>query len=90
VTATSPANQDWRDSAACRNKDPDDFFPPGHEDSPGYVRQAEKAIKVCTGCTVRPECLDFALAAHRQWGIWGGTSDPERRAVLPALTRGTA
>ena len=70
--------------------DPDDFFPAGQEDSPAYIRQVQRAIAVCAGCTVRPECLDFAMTARREYGVWGGTSDAERRSVRPALTRGTA
>lgn len=81
---------DWRTRAACRGVDPDLFFPDGHEDSPGYARQAAQAIAVCAGCAVRPECLRFAMSTRREYGIWGGTSDVERRAVRPALARGAA
>jgi WhiB family transcriptional regulator, redox-sensing transcriptional regulator len=85
-----PVMTDWRDRAACCSHDPEKFFPVGQEDSPGYVRQVAKAVEVCTGCTVRVECLDFAMTARGESGIWGGTSDAERRAGRASLTRGAA
>lgn len=90
MTAPIPTARDWRDDAACRAHDPEKFFPEGSPDSPGYIRQAAKAVEVCTGCTVRPECLDFAMTTRGESGIWGGTSDAERRAVRRHPVRGGA
>lgn len=81
---------DWRDLAACANKPFDLFFPEGSETSPAFIRQAEEAVAVCAGCLVRTECLDFAMKTRQRHGVWGGTSDAERRSVRPALTRGTS
>ena len=44
----------------------------------GSTRDAKR---VCTGCTVRAECLEFALANDERFGIWGGLSERERRRL---------
>ncbi|MGY3056127.1 WhiB family redox-sensing transcriptional regulator [Streptomyces sp. TE3672] len=64
----------WTEDAACRNSDPDELF----SDS---ARQ-KKAKAVCTGCPVRTECLAEALDNHAEWGVWGGMTERERRALL--------
>ena len=61
----------WRDRAVCAQTDPDAFFP----ESGGSTREAKK---VCRGCEVRAECLEFALETHERWGVWGGLSERER------------
>jgi WhiB family transcriptional regulator, redox-sensing transcriptional regulator len=71
--------QEWRLRAACRNIDPDLFFPPGRT---GAALEAAKSV--CGRCAVRSECLEFALAANQQDGVWGGTSEDERRRLRPA------
>ena len=62
----------WRDSALCAQTDPEEFFP----DKGGGTRQAKH---VCAACTVRTECLEYALAHDERFGIWGGMSERERR-----------
>ncbi|HEX9520350.1 MAG TPA: WhiB family transcriptional regulator [Streptosporangiaceae bacterium] len=42
---------------------------------------------ICTRCPVRVKCLEFALATQQAYGIWGGTSEEERRRIL---ARGSA
>jgi WhiB family redox-sensing transcriptional regulator len=67
---------DWRDAAACRDLDPDLFFPPGTgHGAPGQVAEAKL---VCMRCPVLAPCLRWALAAEAQYGIWGGTTEDER------------
>jgi WhiB family transcriptional regulator, redox-sensing transcriptional regulator len=68
---------DWRADGACRTADPDLFFPV----AVGAVanRQIAKALRICGGCPVRQQCLDFALRAPEPAGVWGGTT-PEQRA----------
>jgi WhiB family redox-sensing transcriptional regulator len=70
---------DWRDRAACRDTDPELFFPVGTA-GPGQ-RQLDQAKQVCAGCQVRTSCLDWALASGQEAGVWGGTSEDERRAL---------
>ncbi len=69
---------DWRDRAACRDVDPDLFFPVGNA-CPALV-QIDQAKQVCAGCPVRAPCLEWALASGQEAGVWGGTSEEERRA----------
>jgi WhiB family transcriptional regulator, redox-sensing transcriptional regulator len=65
----------WRDQAACRDADPDLFFP-----DRGYADVSE-AMTICNGCPVREECLDWALKVNEDEGVWGGTT-PDQRRVL--------
>ncbi|MEU2583893.1 WhiB family transcriptional regulator [Streptomyces avermitilis] len=69
----------WRDSAACRTEDPDLFFPIGTT-GPALL-QIEEAKAVCHGCPVREPCLNWALDAGQDIGVWGGTTETERRAL---------
>lgn len=68
------ADTSWMAAANCAGVDPDLFFPKRGEDS-----AAAKAV--CRGCTVRQDCLDYALRQRELFGIWGGTSERERRHI---------
>ncbi|MET7849595.1 WhiB family transcriptional regulator [Streptomyces avermitilis] len=69
----------WRDSAACRTEDPDLFFPIGTT-GPALL-QIEEAKAVCHGCPVREPCLEWALDTGQDIGVWGGTTETQRRAL---------
>jgi WhiB family transcriptional regulator, redox-sensing transcriptional regulator len=73
-SALSPAAEGWRLDALCAETDPEAFFP----EKGGSTREAKR---VCTGCDVRAECLEFALANDERFGIWGGLSERERRRL---------
>lgn len=65
---------DWPSRAACRGAEPDELFVPG---------AAQNRVKaLCTGCPVRTECLADALDNRTEYGIWGGMTERERRALL--------
>jgi hypothetical protein len=64
----------WRDLARCAETDPEMFFPEKGES----VRPAKR---VCAGCEVRAECLQDALDRGERFGVWGGLSERERRAL---------
>ncbi len=68
-------NATWRNRAACRGIDPDVFFPVTEED-------ADEAKAICNACPVREACLEFALAAREKEGVWGGTTERERRRIV--------
>jgi WhiB family redox-sensing transcriptional regulator len=70
---------DWRHRAACVDEDPELFFPVG-EDGPA-IRQTNKAKTVCRDCSVRAECLRWALDHGEDYGVWGGISADERRML---------
>lgn len=76
---------DWRDSAACRDEDPELFFPIGNT-GPSQVQQ-EQAKKVCRRCPVAAECLKFAFDTGQDAGVWGGLTEEERRAENRVATR---
>ena len=76
---------DWRTNAACRDTDPALFFPIGTTGP--AVEQIASAKEVCVGCLARGECLDFAIATNQDSGVWGGTSEEERRAIRRELRR---
>lgn len=70
---------DWREEAACKDLDPELFFP-----STGAGEVAELvalAKSVCANCTVRDECLRFAVRSKQEFGIWGGMTEEERRTA---------
>ncbi|MEU3058543.1 WhiB family transcriptional regulator [Streptomyces griseus] len=69
----------WRLHAACREEDPDLFFPIGST-GPAVVQEAE-AKTVCRSCPVQAACLEWALENGQDSGIWGGLSETERRAL---------
>ena len=69
----------WRTRSACRDSDPDVFFPIGITGS--ALEQIETARRICTACTVSRDCLEFALATNQEAGIWGGTTEEERRKL---------
>ena len=72
-------NDNWRQAAACRDTDPDLFFPVG---TTGHaIEQIESAKAVCMTCESRQPCLEFALTTNQDSGIWGGTSEEERRKL---------
>ncbi len=64
----------WQERALCAQTDPEAFFP----EKGGSTREAKK---VCTGCEVKAECLEYALANDERFGIWGGLSERERRKL---------
>ncbi|MEV0694268.1 MULTISPECIES: WhiB family transcriptional regulator [unclassified Streptomyces] len=74
---------DWRTRAACRDEDPDLFFPIGT--SGPALLQTEQAKAVCRRCPVRQQCLDWAMDSGQSLGVWGGTSETERRALKRRL-----
>jgi len=76
-------SQRWMLRGACRQVDPELFFPPAAE---GPAKpQVEAAKAVCAACAVRPNCLSYALEA-RPDGIWGGTTPQDRVMKLPGRT----
>lgn len=66
------SDEGWRDSALCAQTDPDLFFP-------DWGEPAEPAKRICGACTVRADCLAYALGQEVQWGVWGGYTTRELR-----------
>ncbi len=76
---------DWRHHAACRDEDPELFFPIGNT-GPALV-QIDEAKRVCQGCPVLEPCLQWALESGQDAGVWGGLSEDERRAYKRRASR---
>jgi WhiB family redox-sensing transcriptional regulator len=71
--------EDWREKASCRSVDPDLFFPVG---TTGLaLDQIEQAKAVCRACPSVDPCLEFALSTNQESGVWGATSEEERRKL---------
>lgn len=74
---------DWRHYALCRDEDPELFFPIGTTGP--AATQAQAAKQVCRRCQVVDSCLSWALETGQDAGVWGGTSEDERRALKRRL-----
>lgn len=70
---------DWRDDATCRDLDPDLFFPVGVTGM--AVEQIEAAKSFCRNCASLEACLEFAITTNQEYGVWGGTTEDERRVL---------
>jgi WhiB family redox-sensing transcriptional regulator len=70
---------EWRVESSCKDTDPDLFFPVGTTGP--AIEQIEAAKAVCGICPVQSQCLEFALATKQDSGVWGGTSEDERRRL---------
>ena len=66
--------QEWIVLSACKDADPDELFVTGAAQN--------RAKAVCMGCPVRTECLSDALDNRVEFGVWGGMTERERRALL--------
>jgi WhiB family redox-sensing transcriptional regulator len=77
VVVEDDGRQAWLDRAACRNSDPERFFPESGEQA-----KAAEAKAICSGCEVRDHCLDLAVKAaggiDQDHGVFGGTLPAER------------
>jgi WhiB family redox-sensing transcriptional regulator len=76
---------DWRHEAACRDVDPELFFPIGNT-GPALL-QIEEARQVCQRCPVVESCLHWAIETGQDAGVWGGLSEDERRALKRRTVR---
>ncbi len=70
---------DWRDLAACRDSEPNLFFPVGTTGP--ALDLIDEAKVICGECTVREECLMYALETNQEAGVWGGYAEDERRRL---------
>jgi WhiB family redox-sensing transcriptional regulator len=74
----------WAKHAACAGRDDVAFFPPDEFEGRGRPVSetwAKQALLLCAGCDVRAECLRHALDNHEWAGIWGGTTERQRREM---------
>jgi WhiB family redox-sensing transcriptional regulator len=62
---------EWLEKAECRGLDVNAFFPPNG------VRP-KLALRACGNCSVKPECLEWALENNVHFGVWGGLTERQR------------
>lgn len=75
----------WRQKAACLPLPAVLFFGMDDNESPLERRaREEQAKRICAICEVRSECLQFAVETREPYGIWGGLTEIERKALVPA------
>jgi WhiB family redox-sensing transcriptional regulator len=80
TTDDTPA---WQFRAACRGEDASLFFAPSY-----FERREEKDLReakakvICARCTVRADCLEYAVRIREPHGVWGGLNETERRALV--------
>jgi WhiB family redox-sensing transcriptional regulator len=72
-----PIPPEWMAGGLCAQTDSAAFFP----EKGGSTREAKR---ICQGCEVRDECLEYALENGIRFGVWGGLSELERRKLKPA------
>ncbi|TGZ12391.1 transcriptional regulator WhiB [Streptomyces sp. S816] len=78
-------DRDWRGFGACKEEDPELFFPIGST-GPALL-QIEEAKSVCRRCPVIERCLQWALETGQPHGVWGGMSEDERRLMKRRAAR---
>lgn len=81
----------WMDASACAHKDVNTFFKPAAsgaamKDGTRPDPHAE-ARALCAECTVRDQCLDYALTNRVAYGVWGGLDEKQRASILKAGRR---
>ncbi len=75
--------ESWQVKAACRGPQAAVFFPPSHfERKEEKLERERRAKDICSSCSVRRDCLDYAIDIKEPHGIWGGLNENERRNLL--------
>jgi WhiB family transcriptional regulator, redox-sensing transcriptional regulator len=75
---TAAVDTAWRDQAKCQNVQVNLFFPDGNG---AAIEEIQAAKSLCESCEARSACLEFALVTNQEAGIWGGTTEAERRRL---------
>ena len=78
---------EWQYEGSCRDIDDTLFFHPEGERGAARRRRADAAKAICAGCPVLMECREQALAIREPYGVWGGLSEDERRAIKRRAAR---
>lgn len=70
------ANENWMLDGACVGADPEIFFA-----TPGDHDTTKAAVAYCRDCPVRVRCLEWALRTDSAWGVFGATTEKQRRQI---------
>jgi len=85
IMTASDNRAEWWSAAACLTADPELFFP--LSSSGLALQQVARAKAICTRCGIQQACLGYALEADPVQGIWGGTTEAERRRLRRHLCK---
>ena len=81
--------EEWQVRAACRGPQAVVFFPPSYVERKDERLSREREAKaICRSCSVREDCLDYALKIREPHGIWGGLNETERKHLLDRRNAG--
>lgn len=72
---------DWQLLGACRGGESTTFFHPDGDRGASRAARERDAKAICAGCPVIRECADHALTVREPYGVWGGMSEDDRKAV---------
>lgn len=72
---------DWMGRAACAGMNRNIFFPEYE-----FLTDAA-ALAACGRCSVKAECLEYAIRTHQEFGIWGGLTESQRQAIDTTRSR---
>jgi WhiB family redox-sensing transcriptional regulator len=73
----------WQARASCRGPQAGVFFPPSRVERKEERLIRERAAKaICRVCSVKHDCLEYALRIREPHGIWGGLNEAERKQLL--------
>lgn len=78
MSLRSDPDRAWMAEGACVDEDPAIFFPIVAR---GQHHMYDEARRLCDSCPVREACLAYALTHDEAWGVWGGLTAEERRAL---------
>lgn len=85
---TTDREPDWRDQGSCgTHTDPDLWY--AGNNSPQAHARTRTAQAICHTCPVRQACGEWALATRQTWGVWGGTTEGDRRQIFRKRGQGT-
>lgn len=81
------SNYEWCHRGACAQGNPHLFFHPEGERGPARARRDEAAVAVCSGCPVIDACRQHGLSVQEPYGVWGGLTESDRRAIVARRRR---
>jgi WhiB family redox-sensing transcriptional regulator len=74
----------WQGAAMCIGRTGEDspFYPHESERKDQKLEREQRAKEICGQCAVQQECLNYALVNRERYGIWGATTETERKVIL--------
>jgi WhiB family redox-sensing transcriptional regulator len=80
-----PADREFMKRGACLGSNPGVFHP--DEEERRFTARVEEAKAICDMCPVKQECFEYAIKYKERQGVWGGTSERDRRKIFRAQSR---